>query len=128
MTRDDMTRGRFLIAGGVLAMACGVVLVAATGNGADTGLRFAATALPALSPFVLGTAAPLGRRMLWWVLAALVVAGWASAVIGLRAANGDPSFAGLHGWAACAIASIVALGASVVGGVSHLFRGRSRRS
>lgn len=118
-----MTRGRFLIAGGVLAMACGAVLVAATGNGADAGLRFAAAALPAVLPFVLGTAVPLGRRMLWWVLASLVVAGWTSAVIGLRAANGDPSFAGLHGWATSAIASIVALGVSVVA----MIRDRCRR-
>lgn len=123
-----MTRGRFLVAGGVLAMACGIVLVAATGNGTDMGLRFTATVLPAMLPYVLGTAAPQGRRMLWWVLSGFVVAGWASAVIGLRVANGEPSFAGLHGWAACAIASIVALEASVVGMIRHHSRDRSRRS
>ncbi|SEL24047.1 hypothetical protein SAMN05216382_1621 [Sphingomonas palmae] len=122
-----MTRGRFLIAGGVLATACGIVLVATTGNGADAGLRFAVTTLPTVLPFVLGTAAPRGRRMLWWVLAALVIAGWTGAVIGLRAANGDPNFAGLYGWAACVIASIGAIGASAVGLVRNQFRGRSRQ-
>lgn len=126
MTRENVTRTRFLLGGAALALLLGVTMVALTGDGSHAATRFAATALPTLLPFMLGTPAPRGRRTLWLVLAVLVTAGWTSAVIGLRAADGDPSFAGLHGWLGCALAGMVALVATIVGAVHRLTLARDR--
>ncbi|WP_375272291.1 hypothetical protein [Sphingomonas sp.] len=121
-----MTRPRFLLGGTALALLLGAALVAMTGGGVQPGMRFTATALPTILPFVLGTLAPRGRRALWLVLAALVTAGWTSAALGLRAAVDGPSFAGLHGWLACAVAGAVALVVTTIGTVRHRTRARNR--
>jgi peptidoglycan/LPS O-acetylase OafA/YrhL len=126
VTRDDVTRPRFLFGGAVVALVLGAAVVVLTGDKSHSAARFAATALPTTLPFVLGTPAPRGRRTLWLVLTVLVTAGWTSAVIGLCSADGDPSFAGLHGWLACALACVVALVATIAGMVHRRRHARDR--
>ena len=109
--QGGVARARFLLAGAALALAGACVIVAVTrGDAAAPVLqRGAAVGVPTLVPFLIGAVAPAGRHGLWWVLAALTTIGWTSAAVGLRAARADASFAALHGWAACVVASIVAL-------------------
>lgn len=104
-----MTRARFVGAALLFAAATAAAVIA-IGDHDATVQAIALIVVPTLLPFlVVAPTRWVGERAWLWC-AALPALGWASTIRAdvRHAGQPDASFAVLHGWAACALATLLA--------------------